>query len=1270
MSRFTSSSFGHTNYSSLSVIRSEEEKVWEDAPISASPSPLHDRDPKFWSALAHSLLAMNRLTDSLFNFNRSIEVNGDDSSLWNGRGVCFLHLKKYEQAISDISKAIDLDESVSKYWYSRGLVYMELERYDNAISDFTTAIDLNREMGIYWSERGVCLMKKNNYPEAILNFTKGLGLGTRSTKDRLVRKLRGDCYYENKQYREARHDYEFILNGEETVVLGPLFWYRFGLCQTLIPHQTYKHTYSEFTKAISLGIDIPDCWYQRGKYYQSEFQFRKALDDFRTAARMDQSNDVYWHALADCVLDHPIVDISESSLKEIRLEAVGACTNAIELNDKVSDYWNTRSFFYRQLNMYEEALSDINRALSISSSSSSSSSSPSSSSGGTSPDMDLLLFGRGECYFGLNEYEKAYEDFNKVTSKGHTSSLMFSAHWGMFGECWSKVGKYEEAAAFFTKAIRSSANPSFWHGRGVCNKEMGKDKEAEADMKKATELRAFQEKMKERPVSFPQLPSFGGSFESSSAVDVKKEKEKSGKSPFESAFSMSFSQPPSFGGSFGSPDGEEVKKEKERSEAAPFGDTKNPFESAFSTSFSLPPSFGGSFGSPDGEEVKKEKEKSEAAPFGSGTFSFGAFESAFSTNFPQPSSFGGSFGDSSGVDVKKEKQWSEASPFGSGSTSFGDKKSPFESAFSTSSSQPPSFNNAFGTSPFTTVDTSLVSKLGAVEAWEQEIIDGSASDLHGAFLSIGCRQESYTRMKFWLSHAISVGEGFPINSRRNNYMARKLSIILSIISHGYEVKTWVYDMLENSWTDSTYCAHVAMKESSVDRIRAWLKETSSEETQHHPICSAAYDCFTSISDTVIRFKKCEAVTRLQLIQNMISRRSPLKRIPIDNNAVRSFIVQTLLCGSLKKNRTSPLYGSFFYSGLGEVQLLPIIADYVVGEKKKKKEEEESDGEIEAISSHFKHVVLTEHDDQNIFSLLFDLFLFLTNNTSSDRDCYYKYSKSNIVGPINLLLSLKKKVTLVGSLELYDAETTIDLSFLSSCDTSQLTKIECCGSVLSISPLSKCDLSQLIHLRLEANTSTGILTNLVGLTRRNTASLRTLTVISDDLTDISALKDCDLSCLVELNFRTCYSLSDISCLENGSFPSLKKFVLTNTNVYDISVLSTFKDFLPAFLIFRNCPIEDVSPLSQITFNYYRSQIDLEGTNVCDLSCLEGVSNMSVGSVTVQILSTPLRKAMEEHNNFECDFAGFNVIWYSPNDPELSDSDSDWSEFGSELDSDFD
>jgi len=317
-----------------------------------SPTSRRDGDPKFWPALAHSLLLLECYDDALFNFNRSLEVICDDAALWNGRGKCLVVGNRYEEALSDFSKALELNESVSEFWYDRGLTYSKLERYDKAASDLGRATVIDDKVRAYWSERGKCLAAMKRYSEAVVDFTECLRNTSSSIPLDMVGALkdRGDCYFELKEYNNAYNDYNGACKDyyASCTSKDSLLWYRYGVCK----RKTGSFSDVEFSKAIRLRINLSDCWIQRGDYFFEQGKLSRAEKDYLKASSMDDTNPEYWYKHASCVFQL-------GKKYDVALESY---TKAITLNEKEQKYWYERGMCYKEIGRVEEAEMDLKKA--------------------------------------------------------------------------------------------------------------------------------------------------------------------------------------------------------------------------------------------------------------------------------------------------------------------------------------------------------------------------------------------------------------------------------------------------------------------------------------------------------------------------------------------------------------------------------------------------------------------------------------------------------------------------------------------------------------------------------------------------------------------------------------------------------------------------------------------------------------------------------------------------------------------------------------------
>lgn len=323
---------------------------------------------------------------------------------------------------------------------------------------------------------------------------------------------------------------------------------------------------------------------------------------------------------------------------------------------------------------------------------------------------------------------------------------------------------------------------------------------------------------------------------------------------------------------------------------------------------------------------------------------------------------------------------------------------------------------------------------------------------------------------------------------------------------------------------------------------------------------------------------------------------------------RRWVVQTLLSGSLEKNKeSSSLYTSFFHSSLREVHLLPFIATFLVGHK----------DTMSIDPATHRPKVAQIHSLLDISRLLlFDAPL------GESLKLYPKYER-HLVGFLPLLFSrlpsLKRFSVRIPSMK----RIQVDLSFLNDVgvDVSGLLDLTLSDAVVSsLSPLSSCDLSSLERLTLF---SVRRLKSLEGLTDRNTARLRSLSVSSTEVVDISALAGCALSSLEVLNLGGCAYLSDISPLRNSTLSSLSEVYLDSVLVADLSPLCIHNLSSLTVLDLRSSAISDLSPLGNCSLSSL-VDMNLQNTDVaslaplsrCDLSSL---SNLNISYTSVSDLS---------------------------------------------------
>ena len=1254
--------------SSNSVVMSrskEEEKVVE----AVVPSPLDDRDPKFWLTLAHFLFHLERYDDAILQFSRALQVYVKDAYLWNSRGHCLVALGKYEEAVSDFTKAVELDGSKPKYWYDRGLSLSYLRRYDEAVSDYTTSIELDCNVALYWSARGHVLLEMGRYSEAIAEFSSAIEL------DRdvgLYWSQRGHCLVKMKRYEEGLSDMERGIELFNRHRLGWMYqaeyylerneydkaekkledvYYPYGRNGVVIryepsSYETNKENNVEIpnvSQEMVIEADLFDGKMEEKDSEAEEKRLNELLEIYDEATTGDNISPQAWFQYATCLLRLE----EEGDLKLV----IKCYTFAIEANKKEPKYWYGRAMAHMQHGEWEKAIEDLNEAISllplespyqleyryqqawccykagwsyrvlasctvaIHIYHSSFKQKPSPTSVWWNFYMKCILL-RGLCFSYDGLYAQALEEFNLVVFEREQCGFELTASdWSDFGWCCFQLSRYEEAIKHYTEAINLDDEvASYWYRRGECYRMIGDSERAKVDLNEAVDLN-------------PEV------------------------------FSISFL----------------------------------------------------------------------------------------------------SNADSESAEMKR---------------------------------------------------TALLEKVGVIHQWEHDIILFESSNLAEAYFLIGCRQESYSRMKLWLNLSVEEEHAKNVEERERSpgicdhvtfdMRAKKMLGVLSFVPSGFEVKSWEYEALRKEKDIGEACLKIASKQSCFERAISWLHIGTSSQFSEGLVCEFLKVCFILAMKRHLTYKVREAGlnmmrllplleekkdcdlefrypdNKISLNPEMFTRAALLmkkaRHLTVDPIVVPSFLVQTLLCGSLRRNETSSLNRSFFSSGLREVQLLPIIAGYLVEKTKKKEEEKEGSQGDKLISGGYRgrlienlieiglstiedgngqvfhDQLLVKHIELVAFLPLLSPFLSATTSLclgEYERFSRYTWREFTLVLDLSILsqmdvsklvnlrvkacvvhslsplsqcnfsvlesLSLdltplqpsfktldgltKNNTTSLKKLSISYARDLVDLSSLKDCDLSSLEELTFTGcpflsdisclencsfpslktfdidltqisdlSVLStwkgfspinlvldpcsikdLSSLSQCDLSKLQSLSLTFSERT--LHHQDNLYTAHVISMKKRLFDIPRLVDISSLKDCDLSSLEELSFNGCSSLSDISCLENCSFPSLKKVVLKRTQISDLSVLSTWKDFSPTHLNFAFCPIKDLSPLSHISFSSpSRVSIDVQSTLVSDLSPLEGISNSGGGEIKVFLRSTPVEKILQKGSERPPKTVGAVVIGY--------------------------
>jgi len=100
---------------------------------------------------------MSRYEEALSDFNRAIELDGEDGGTIFSRGMTYRNMSRYEEALLDFNRAIELVGENTGIMASRGMTYLMLHRPDEALTAFQDTLKLNEASRFYYGKSLACL---------------------------------------------------------------------------------------------------------------------------------------------------------------------------------------------------------------------------------------------------------------------------------------------------------------------------------------------------------------------------------------------------------------------------------------------------------------------------------------------------------------------------------------------------------------------------------------------------------------------------------------------------------------------------------------------------------------------------------------------------------------------------------------------------------------------------------------------------------------------------------------------------------------------------------------------------------------------------------------------------------------------------------------------------------------------------------------------------------------------------------------------------------
>jgi len=121
-----------------------------------------------------ALMAMNRNSSALADFDRAIALKPDYALAYNERGRLQFLEKNFENAKTDFTRAVTFDQTLAVGYNNLGKVLEATGDMEEATEYFTTALKINRDFSEAYINRGKINYRTDKYKEAISDFTKAI----------------------------------------------------------------------------------------------------------------------------------------------------------------------------------------------------------------------------------------------------------------------------------------------------------------------------------------------------------------------------------------------------------------------------------------------------------------------------------------------------------------------------------------------------------------------------------------------------------------------------------------------------------------------------------------------------------------------------------------------------------------------------------------------------------------------------------------------------------------------------------------------------------------------------------------------------------------------------------------------------------------------------------------------------------------------------------------------------------------------------------------
>ncbi|CAD8171997.1 unnamed protein product [Paramecium octaurelia] len=356
--------------------------------------------------------------DELYQINKVIEQNPNDSQAYFNRAKIFLLQNRVQEALADYAVIKQINPYFVQPYIKRAKILIDLNQIEEALQEIRKPLIHEQNNAEIHFIEGNCHLKIGNLDKALHAYDRAIAL---CPKDEQYLNQRSELYFRLERFEEAIRD----LNKTISINANSQFAY-YNRAQSYLKIGQKDQAKKDLEKHIEINPNHPDAYYQLGviltmlgNINQAFFQYCKAIS----------LNPNFQKAYANRA--------SLATSLGLKQQAFDDLNKAIELDPNCSNSYFNRGTLFVNLGNFELALKDLNQAIKI------------------DPSYQDALNNRGLVYNHLGQKKDALKDFQQIISLNPKNGAVLNN----IGTLKFYQGDIQDSLKYFLDASQFCQNP-------------------------------------------------------------------------------------------------------------------------------------------------------------------------------------------------------------------------------------------------------------------------------------------------------------------------------------------------------------------------------------------------------------------------------------------------------------------------------------------------------------------------------------------------------------------------------------------------------------------------------------------------------------------------------------------------------------------------------------------------------------------------------------------------------------------------------------------